>query len=138
MKANSETIFLNAFEKSALKNPTGSLICFEKIFQNSKFSLTFYSNPILDIDIFSNKNAGERGVTPPPTSFFTKRGAQMHYIRKSYPRAFQNIQNYQNPINNDEERAKLKKFVFFSTEIRCFSGDLRSGNDVCNFVNYPM
>ena len=28
------------------------------------------------------------------SQFFTKRGAQMHYIRKSYPRAFQNIKKY--------------------------------------------
>ena len=29
-------------------------------------------------------------------------------IRKFHPRAFQNIQNYQNPTNNDGERAKCK------------------------------
>ena len=48
------------------------------------------------------------------SQFFTKRGAQMHYIRKSYPRAFQNIQKYSNRPNNGGEISKLhsEEFLF--------------------------
>ena len=59
----------------------------------------------------------------------------MNYIRNSYTRAFQNTQNYYNPIYNDGERAKYIFSIFFYQKLDVFlgfPGDLRSGNDVCS------
>ena len=52
------------------------------------------SKKIYDFGLFYQKQTIDGGEPPPQHHFFTKRGAQMHYIRKSCPRAFQNTQKY--------------------------------------------
>ena len=62
----------------------------EKIIQNSDFLGNFTQmGGYPCAKIIPNE-----GYPPLPTSFFTKRGAQMYYIQKSHTRTFQNTHNY--------------------------------------------
>ena len=78
-------------------------------------------------------------LPPPQHPFFTKRCAQMHYIRKPHPRAFQNTQIIRIRSIVMEKEQIIHGSIFFYQKLDIFldfPGDLRSGNDMYDITLY--